>query len=121
MYKAILLSAFLILFASATASAQAYRGKVFWKGVVDDKVQLSIHGDELRTNVISGSNKGDGVFSFTAALPNEAVTVTASAKEGRGSVKVVQQPSSSNGFTAIVEIYDDNGGSDDYLLEISWR
>jgi hypothetical protein len=36
-------------------------------------------------------------------------------------VAVVQQPSAENDFTAIVEITDEKGGSDDYLLDITWQ
>jgi hypothetical protein len=40
---------------------------------------------------------------------------------GRGTVRVIQQPARTNDFTAIVEIYDDNGGSQEYRIEVTWR
>jgi hypothetical protein len=34
---------------------------------------------------------------------------------------VIQQPNRSNNYTAIVQIVDSKGGTDDYQLEISWQ
>jgi len=56
-----------------------------------------------------------------APLPDQAVTVQVSRKEGRSKkIKVIQQPTADNDFTAIIEIHDDGGGARDYVLEIFW-
>jgi len=49
------------------------------------------------------------------------VTVDVNRKKGRGKVRVIQQPSTDNDFTAIVEIYDNGGGAREYQLEIFWK
>jgi hypothetical protein len=41
-------------------------------------------------------------------------------QEGRGSVELVQQPSTSNSFTAVVTIRDDEPGADFYEFELTW-
>jgi hypothetical protein len=104
------------------AQTQDASGKVFWRGMVDDKLHLVIKGDKLEHKTISGQAKPDGVYSFTAALPERAVTVSVLRIEGRSKkIAVVQQPTAENGFTAIVEIWDQGGGAREYRLEISWR
>jgi hypothetical protein len=113
-----------ILFSTVAASAQDGErkdGRVFWRGEVDAKVQLTISGTTLEQQTVTGRAFPDGNYSFTAPLPSAAVTVSIDKKEGRGNVRVVQQPDSGNGFTAIVEIDDTRGGSAVYLLDISWQ
>ncbi|MBS1794255.1 MAG: hypothetical protein JSS81_10395 [Acidobacteria bacterium] len=96
-------------------------GRVYWRGTVDDKIQLVIRGGQIETRVISGTPYPDGTYSFTANLPNRNVTVDVNKTKGRGSVRVVQQPSKSNEYTTIVEVYDDGGGAKEYQLDIFWR
>ena len=113
---------FLLIFLAADAYAQGAAGKVFWRGMVDDKVQLVIRGDKLEQRIVSGQAQADGAFSFTAPLPEQAVTVSVPRFEGRSKkVTVVQQPTAENQYTAIVEIHDEGSGARDYFLEIAWR
>lgn len=113
---------FLLLFINFQTSAQEMSGKVFWRGKVDDKLQLVIRGDKLEQRTVSGNSQPDGVFSFTSPLPQRATTISVLRLEGRSKkVAVVQQPTAENDFTAIVEIYDQGGGARDYRLEISWH
>ena len=122
MKRILLVFPFLLLFLSVDAAAQESAGKVFWRGMVDDKVHLVIRGDRLEQRNVSGQPQPDGNFSFTAVLPAQAVTVSVPRVEGRSKkVAVVQQPTAENEFTAIVEITDEGGGARDYLLEIAWR
>lgn len=112
-----------ILFAVSifAVSASAQEGRVFWRGEVDNKVQLSIKGMTLDEKTISGKPQPAGGYSFTAKLPDLAVTVAVEKPEGRGKVTVLQQPLPENGYTAIIEIHDDKGGTGEYLLNISWQ
>lgn len=122
MKRILLVLTFLLLLLSVDAAAQEAAGKVFWRGMVDDKVHLVIRGDKVEQRNISGQPQPDGLFSFTAILPAQAVTVSVPRVEGRSKkVSVVQQPTAENEFTAIVEIIDEGGGARDYLLEIAWR
>lgn len=106
--------------AATLANAQA-SGRVFWRGTVDDKVQLVIRNDKVEERTISGQANPDGVYSFTTPLPDSPVNVNVAKKKGRGSSKVIQQPTADNDFTAIIEIYDNGGGAREYQLEISWK
>jgi len=117
------LSFFLFLFVTdSNAQSETTSGKVFWRGRVDSKVHLVIRGNSLEQKTVEGAENETGKFSFTAPLPEAAVNVGVTRKEGRSKkIKVLQQPASENDYTAIIEIHDDGGGARDYVLEIFWR
>ena len=123
MKAGLLIASLFALFAVSSAQAQSgsSSGKVFWRGSVDNKVHLTIKDTTLEQKSVEGAETPTGTFSFTAPLPDRAVTVQVNRKEGRSKkVKVIQQPTADNDFTAIVEIHDDGGGARDYVLEIFW-
>jgi hypothetical protein len=95
-------------------------GKAFWKGTVDNNVQLIVRGRNIETQTVVGRSYPAGTFSFTSPLPNRNVDVKVEKKNGRGSVRIIQQPNRSNDFTAIIEIIDNGSGAKSYQLEISW-
>lgn len=100
---------------------KAIVGRVYWRGRVDDRIQLKIRNETGETRTISGSTLGDGVYNFTSGLPERNVEVSVYKKKGRGKVRVIQQPSEVNNFTAVIEVYDDDSGARDYELDIYWR
>lgn len=95
-------------------------GTAFWRGTVDSKVQLIIRGRNIETQTIEGRAYPAGTFSFTNSMPNQGVEVSVVKKEGRGNVRIVQQPNRRNNFTTILEIEDSGGGARQYQLEINW-
>ena len=96
-------------------------GRAFWRGTVDKEVQLIIKASNIETRLISGNPNPGGDFSFTSALPTRNVKVEVNKKEGRGKVRVLQQPNRNNDYTAIIQIYDEGGGAREYQLEIFWQ
>lgn len=95
-------------------------GTAFWRGTVDNKVQLIIRGRDIETRTVEGRAYPAGTFSFTSPLPNRNVDINVEKKDGRGRVRIIQQPNRSNNHTAIIEIFDDGSGARSYQLEISW-
>lgn len=93
----------------------------YWRGRVDDRMNIVIQGSSIKTDVLSGSGYGSVEQNQNAVLPRRAVNVTATRLDGRGNVTVVQQPNRRNNFTAIVQIYDPKGGADNYRVQISWQ
>ncbi|MEO6392203.1 MAG: hypothetical protein ABIP75_10155 [Pyrinomonadaceae bacterium] len=91
-----------------------------WSGTVDDEVQLKIQGDFIEASAISGTPYNDTTFSFTTPLPQRQVNVRVRKLRGRGDVRVLQQPSRFNDWTAIVSIRDGDRSADRYELEINW-
>jgi hypothetical protein len=96
-------------------------GRVSWSGWVDDRVHLVIRGRTIETKTISGTQRADGVSTFTSPLPSRMVEVGVEKNRGRGAATVLQQPSPANEWTTVVEIYDGNGGAQEYRLDIFWR
>jgi hypothetical protein len=96
-------------------------GRVAWRGMVDDRVQLVIQERTIEVRTLSGSPRGDGTATFTSPLPRSTVEVGVEKTRGRGTVTVLQQPSRVNDFTTVVEIYDAAGGAQEYRLDIFWR
>ena len=96
-------------------------GTMSWIGRVDDYVELNIQGNRVRSREREGSQTLNEQVSFSNPLPRANVTVSVRKRNGRGRVSVVQQPNQSNNYTAIVKIDDNQGGADDYEIEMEWR
>jgi hypothetical protein len=94
--------------------------KLDWSGRVDDVVRLEIQGRNVRSYAMSGQPLSNVRFNFSEALPRRAVNVTVDRRDGRGDVRVIQQPNRSNNFTAIIEVRDTRGGADNYSLDVNW-
>jgi anion-transporting ArsA/GET3 family ATPase len=95
-------------------------GNLYWQGTIDDEVHLIIRGNTVQAKTISGTQYNDVIFNFSSPLPEENVQVSINKKDGRGTAKVIQQPTADNDFTAIIQILDKNGGAREYELEIYW-
>ena len=104
----------------APANAQGRRD-ISWRGDVDDTVIVYIHGDRTRTETLSGNGPRNVRSNSFGRLPDRPVTVFLSDREGRGRIRVVQQPGPDNDYTAAVRISDPEGGSSRYRFTLSWR
>jgi hypothetical protein len=95
-------------------------GRLRWRGKVDGETQLLVRRSEVEPRALSGLPASAATFNFTSPLPRRPVDVRLEKKHGRGDIEIVQQPSRNNDFTAVVEIRDKKGGSDDYEFELIW-
>lgn len=95
-------------------------GRVRWRGTVDDDVQLVIRDNNIEVRTIGGSEYNDASYNFTSPLPRRRVTVNAVKIRGRGEVRVLQQPSRENDFTAVVQVRDSGSGAREYEIEVAW-
>lgn len=95
-------------------------GQMNWRGSVDDVVTISVFGRSAITRTISGQQVSSVRFNFSQALPRRAVKVDVEKREGRGDVRVIQQPDARNNYTAIIEIRDRSGGRDTYEFDLYW-
>ena len=96
-------------------------GQMNWRGRVDDRIWISLNGRNFSVRTLSGQNLGSGSGRLTSPLPNRNVEVSVIKRQGRGDVKVVQQPTRFNNWEAIIEIYDSGSGAREYELDIVWR
>ncbi len=95
-------------------------GRVTWRGRVDASTLIRISGDfvesidEWQTGL---TNVSYDLAGYLAARPG---SVRVSKREGRGTVSVLQQPSADNDFTAVIRVFDEGSGADNYQLDIVW-
>lgn len=83
-------------------------------------MQLIVRDGYVEVRTIGGSEYNDANYNFTSPLPRRRVTVRANKLNGRGTVRILQQPSRNNDFTAVVEIKDPSGGASMYEIEVLW-
>jgi hypothetical protein len=97
-------------------------GSLRWSGRVDDVVEIRISGRRVDAITRSG-NRVDDVNSNIRGngLPSRDVTLTIDRNAGRGSVQVTQQPAAWNGYTAVIRIYDPQGGASFYDFSVFWN
>ncbi len=99
--------------------AETRRGMT-WSGRVDGTDFITIRGDQVNIEHQAGMEISDMNFRFDRRLPSATTSVSVRKIKGRGKVNVIQQPDRSNGYTAIIQVEDKNGGSDNYEIEVSW-
>src|SRR5262245_28160594 len=95
-------------------------GRMHWYGRVDDEIYVLVQRNTATVRKISGDAAKKSSFTFTSPLPQRRVSVDLKKLKGRGSVDLIQEPSRDNDFTAVVQIRDNKGGSDDYEFELLW-
>ncbi len=95
-------------------------GSGSWSGRVDDRGNILIRGNQVWVENVSGNGTTTTYQTLNGVLPRRPSNFTARRSDGRGNVSVVQQPSRENNFTAVIQIYDSNSGSDNYRVDFSW-
>lgn len=100
---------------------EPYRsGSVRWRGRVDQSANISISGSDVQSQDTAGTGLSNVTFDINGSLARRPGSVTVRKRSGRGSVIVMQQPTWDNDFTAIIQVFDPGGGSDEYDIEINW-
>lgn len=98
------------------------RSVLRWSGEVDDRLEIRIQGNRIDYRTLSGKSVRDVRANLTrGGLPRRDVQVFVSDYSGRGSVSVVQQPSSWNGYTAVIRIYDPRPSYGAYRFDVGYR
>ena len=103
----------LAIFGAPALGAQE-RALFTWNGRVDNDVRITVHSAAIHSELVSGTQLGRGRVNHVSPLPRRDGTVSVEKLAGRGTVEVVQQPSASNGYTAILEVTDADAGPDMY-------
>lgn len=111
----------LAAFAAFAAPTAAFAdGRVAWSGKVDDTAIISIQARDVQTETVTGNSVSAVSTEFSGRLPRRPVFVSLSRWDGRGQVRLIQQPTSRNGFTARVRIHDPQAGSSRYRFTLNW-
>lgn len=95
------------------------RESVAWSGRVQGEVIVSCRGDFCAAETIHGTVTGDR-FRFSQPLPGRELPVSLEKTEGRGDIRLLDQPRESNGYAARVLIRDPQAGASDYRFSLAW-
>jgi len=94
--------------------------KIVWSGRVDRQATISCRAKSCVAATLNGMPVADAQFKFSRPLPNHAVDVRLEQPEGRGEIRLVEQPSERNQYTARVLIRDLHSGSGEYSFVLTW-
>ncbi len=102
--------------------ATAQQREVFeWSGPVDREVQITMRGRSLSTSNVGNNEPGRARSTVTSMLPRQDGEITIQVLSGRGTVDVIQQPTSANNYTAVVRIRDGESGAARYRFNALWQ
>ncbi len=96
-------------------------GRCIIRVLVDDEVDVELAGDQVRARVLRGGESRDDGSECTQPLPIGGFSRFAfRGIDGRGEVRLVQEPRPGNNYSAIVAIKDTRKGTEGYTFELSW-
>lgn len=105
----------------ASAISENYQsGRVEWRGRVDQTVNIYISGTEVFAQAVSGGPLTNETFDINGYLARRPGNVSVRKRDGRGTVTVLEQPNAANDYTAVIQVFDPQGGADNYRVEITW-
>ncbi len=96
-------------------------GRCILRVWIDDEADVELQGDQVRIRVIGGQAGRDDGSECSQPMPGGGFTrFQWRGIDGRGDVRLVQEPRPGNNYTAIVAIRDKRGGGEGYSFELSW-
>lgn len=95
-------------------------GALRWSGVVDAVTEVRIQGRQVALTSVGQQARNVRYDLIGAPLPRHDVRLELAGSSGRGSIRVVQQPSAANGYTAVIRIEDRNSGAGAYDFNVRW-
>jgi hypothetical protein len=94
---------------------------MIWRGRVDNRVEITIRGNRCSTRTLEGNPTTGETCNLSNSLPRSDVRFDVRKRDGRGKVRVIELPNNRNNYTARIEIEDEDGGSDNYEIEVDWN
>lgn len=101
--------------------SQRNSDSVTWRGRVDGESIIRFRSDQAQSQTVSGRGAFNERYQFTAPLPSRAVSVNLINTEGRGQIVILEQPHRANNFTALVRVFDREGGAGNYTFSLVWE
>jgi hypothetical protein len=95
--------------------------QIAWSGRVDGEVIVECRDKSCVSTARSGARVTKEKFRLSRPLPRREVEVWVQDTEGRGDVRLIEQPSASNGYTVRVLIRDRDAGSAQYSFMLAWQ
>ena len=97
------------------------RPAMTWSGDVDDTALVYFHASDVRTRDVSGKGSRQVSTQVFDRLPRGPIQVFLVRRDGRGQVRIVQQPTPDNDFTAAVRVRDPQPGRGHYDFALAWQ
>lgn len=94
---------------------------VSWTGRVDQAAIVGCHERSCVSNAEQGVPVAGERFKFSRPLPDRDVDVRLEDPEGRGEIRLIEQPRQQNNYTARVAIRDPQSGSGEYSFTLVWN
>jgi len=100
------------------------QGFARWTGRIDGHARITIQGNRATSTTVTGQPVGGMNVDFGGGpgIPSRGLAdVQVRKLQGRGEVRVIETPTARNNSALIFEIDDNDGGADNYEVEITWR
>jgi len=95
------------------------RSALVWSGEVDDNLNIRIRPSGVEYLTLSGKVPRS-VNSNFGGMPQNGARLSLTNLSGRGDVTVIQQPTSQNGYTAVIRVRDPQPGYGSYSFSLVW-
>lgn len=99
--------------------------RLTWSGRVDHAAVISCHEKSCASSPEQGAQQGapvaDEHFKFSKPLPDRDTEVRLEDLEGRGQIRLVEQPRQQNNYSARVSIRDPGTGAGEYSFSLVWN
>lgn len=120
--KVLRLFALLVGLGASTAACGQEQPQLVWEGEVDGAAVIYVRGIKLTVEIPGGGAplQREG-YRFFQPLPDSRQNVDVRVFEGRGEVRVIQQPNLENKYTLAVQIDDRQDGPGFYSLRFYWE
>jgi hypothetical protein len=93
-----------------------------WSGNVDGELEIRLQNGRVDYRNLSGAQPTNiRLDRGNMSMPQNGSQVAIAQASGRGSITVVQQPSSWNGYTTVIRLRDPQGGFGYYNFDLVWR
>jgi Putative peptidoglycan binding domain len=96
-------------------------GHFQWQGITDGSDNIRLRGSYVDMTHLTAGKVQQATYQLSAALPLQPVQVTLRKIRGRGQIRLLEQPTSSNNYTAVVQVNDQEAsGSAWYEFTLDW-
>ena len=93
-----------------------------WRGEVDGTDMIRIKGGAISVTHVRAMPIENARSDFSAPLPSAKQEVYLQVEQGRGTVEIIQQPASTNDYTAVIRLDDGRfSGSAVYDIYVFWK
>jgi hypothetical protein len=104
------------------SSAPRNKGLCDIRLIVDGDVEVTVRGDWIQVRNIRGRDARDDGSQCTEPLPDRSPAgFTFEKKQGRGEVRLLEEPSPGSDYKAVVSIRNTQSSEEKYHFQFSWR